>query len=131
MLIEQHESGASALNQVTGINTIVDCIQQGMQSNHSIVCANFLSKDDTIRVIASTRYCKLSEEAVVLLQEEVMGADGKSVIVDGRSVFFTHRVTRDIRHFIQHIRRIPGENFTELPFTKESISGIETFMHSR
>ena len=27
----------------------------------------------------------------------------------------THRVTRDIRTFIQHIRKVPGENFTQIP----------------
>lgn len=29
--------------------------------------------------------------------------------------FSVHRVTRDIRRFIQHIQRVPGENFTQIP----------------
>lgn len=61
----------------------MDSIQQGIQSNRSILCANFINSDGEIRVIASTRYYRLSQESAVSVEEQAVSAEGKTVIFNG------------------------------------------------
>ena len=86
LLIGDGEDGPSALEQASGLNVIVDSIQNGIRSDQAIVCANFLYGGGQVRVAASTRYYRLSEEDALTVEERAVAAQGQNVFLDGATL---------------------------------------------
>ncbi len=86
LLIGDGEESPSALEQASGLNVIVDSIQNGIRSDQAIVCANFLYGEGLVRVAASTSYCRLSEEAADAVEEQALAASGQNVFLDGETL---------------------------------------------
>lgn len=84
LLISQNSS--SAMQQDSCLNTIVECIQNGIKAEHSIVCANFLNAGSYARVAATTQYFRLSQEAACAVNEAAIQAAGKTILLDGDSL---------------------------------------------
>lgn len=82
-LLIRQSSPSSAMQQDSCLNTIVECIQNGIKAEHSIVCANFLNASSYARVAATTQYYRLSEEAARAVSEAAVQAAGKTILLDG------------------------------------------------
>ena len=82
-LLGEGTGSTTASQQASGLNRIVDIIQNGIRTERAIVCANFLYRDADIRVAASTRYYLLVEEAAAEVSEKAVEAQGKTVFLDG------------------------------------------------
>lgn len=85
-LLQEGTENATALQQASGLNRIVDVIQNGIRTERAIVCANFLYRDADVRVAASTRYYLLSEEAAAGVSEKAVEAQGKTIFLDGEKL---------------------------------------------
>lgn len=83
LLADKDQGTRSTMERVVGMNAIIDRIQKGISSNHSIVCAHFLEDAGTVRTIAATRYFELSEEAARVVYDRAVAAGGKTVLLNG------------------------------------------------
>lgn len=83
LLLQERAESPTASQQASGLNRIVDLIQNGIRTERAIVCANFLYRDSDVRVAASTQYYLLSEEAAAEVSQKAVEATGKTVFLDG------------------------------------------------
>lgn len=80
------ESNISSLLRSSCFTAITDCIQRGITSEQSIVCAGFLDEDANARMVASTRYYKLSEETARYLSDAAVAANGETIFLEGSEI---------------------------------------------
>lgn len=83
ILSESAAGTTSTMSHSSNINRITDKIQQGITADHAIVCANFLDESGMIRVVASTRYYKLSEQMAEKIGALAQEAKGRTILLDG------------------------------------------------
>lgn len=79
LLAHKEQRTRSDLERVVGMNEIIDRIQKGISSNHSIVCANFLDDAGTVRTVSATRHYKLTEEEALKINERAVVAKGETI----------------------------------------------------
>ena len=82
MLAHKNQGTRSSLERVVGMNKLIERIQKGISSNHSIVCANYLDDMGIVRTIAATRYYELSEEAAREIHDKAMEARGDTILLN-------------------------------------------------
>ena len=83
ILSESAVGAVSTMDYSSNMNRITDRIQQGIANDHAIVCANFLDTAGTVRVVASTRYYKPSDEVTEKIGAMAQAGKGKTVLLDG------------------------------------------------
>lgn len=83
ILSESAIGAVSTMDYSSNMNRITDRIQQGIANDHAIVCANFLDTAGTVRVVASTRYYKPSDEVTEKIGAMAQAGKGKTVLMDG------------------------------------------------
>ncbi len=83
ILAESAAGAVSTMKYSSSMNVITSRIQQGIVSDHAIVCANFLDETGQVRVVASTRYYRPSEEVVMQIGSLATQEQGKTLLLDG------------------------------------------------
>ena len=83
ILAESAAGAVSTMKYSSSMNVITSRIQQGIVSDHAIVCANFLDETGQVRVVASTRYYRPSEEVAARIGLLAQEFQGKTILLDG------------------------------------------------
>lgn len=110
-LIENGSNGnTSGVERSNSLNDIADCIQREISLNHSIVFAEFIDDTGKMKTVASTRYYRLSQEAVDTINQTAIDADGDTVFLDAsnmvgdKNIMLVAKQVREKKNFsLKHI----------------------------